>query len=166
MRKFNQPRRKFPKMEAGFVPQIRKILAPFNLAASEVSPERASKVMLDLQKWADSNGTILRIPDFIKQMKSKNWKDMTVSEFRALNSIVLGVEQQAIRVKQYRVAGELKQVEDVAAELVETTEGLSFNTARTRELKLLTQESIHGNCPVTLYGRRSKYMSRSLAGRI
>ena len=144
MRKFNQPRRKFPKMEAGFVPQIRKILAPFNLAASEVSPERASKVMLDLQKWADSNGTILRIPDFIKQMKSKNWKDMTVSEFRALNSIVLGVEQQAIRVKQYRVAGELKQVEDVAAELVETTEGLSFNTARTRELKLLTQESIHG----------------------
>tara|TARA_R110000744_G_scaffold169701_1_gene287658 strand:- start:617 stop:4147 length:3531 start_codon:yes stop_codon:yes gene_type:complete len=144
MRKFNQPRRKFPKMEAGFVPQIRKILAPFNLAASEVSPERAGKVMSDLQKWADNNGTILRIPNFMKQAESKNWKDMTVSEFRALNSIVLGVEQQAIRVKQYRVAGELKQVDDVAAELVQVTEESSFNIPRTRELKLLSQENIHG----------------------
>ena len=144
MRKFNKASSRFPKMEAGFVPQIRKILAPFNLAASEVSPERAGKVMSDLQKWADKNGTILRIPNFMKQAQSKNWKDMTVSEFRALNSIVKGVEQQAIRVKQYRVAGELKQMEDVAAELVQVTEGSGFNTPRARELKYLTQENIHG----------------------
>jgi len=137
MGKFSNPKKKFEKIEAGYVERIKAVLSSKNFGA-RVTQEGEKTILTKLREFADKRGAILRIPKRVIQGRKENWQDMTVADFKEVYELVKALEQQGIREKQIRVAGELREREVVIEEMLASS---SLLKNKRRQQRLYSRQS-------------------------
>jgi hypothetical protein len=129
---FGNPRKKWAGIDADYVDQIRGILEAYNLM-----PRMSDKKRAQLMTWAAieaENGAIMEIPPEIAAADGRtHFRDLTLDEWRTLHDTIKTIEAQGRLKKSTIIAGEQRDLEEMADEIVANLAKLPQNKRMARK---------------------------------
>lgn len=123
MREFQKPKKQYKGLDADYVDNIKAIVAAYDFGP-KVSKARREKAELQsvhefVQAQMAGEDAILSLPEWLTLKDSQtHFRDLTVGEFNELHDSIKQMEKQGRLKKKLIVAGELRDRQEVIAQLL------------------------------------------------